>query len=188
MTRAATPKPFNPRRAHRLIALALALFLVLHLGNHLFLLEGVEAHRQALLTLRHLYRAAPVETVLLALFAAQIALGLLLARRRGLGRGWAAAQVVSGLYLAFFLVQHVPAVLIARAGHPPIDTDARFAAAVLQGWGGLYFAPYYALAVAALVTHLAAALHARGVRARSLPCAGLILGVLIVAGLMGTFG
>jgi hypothetical protein len=96
--------------------------------------------------------------------------------------------VVSGLYLAFFLVQHVPAVLIARAGDPPIDTDTRFAAAVLQGWGGLYFAPYYALAVAALATHLAAALQVRGVRARTLPFAGLTLGVLFVAGLMGTFG
>jgi len=180
------------RRAHRLTALALAAFLVLHLGTHLTLLAGLEAHRATLLALRPLYRALPVEGVLLALFALQIGLGLGLARRRwartGPGRGWAAAQLLSGLYLAAFLVQHIPAVLWARAGQPPVDTDTLFAAAVLQGWGAVYFAPYYALAVAALATHLAAALRLRGRAGAALAASGLMLGTLIVAGLMGAFG
>lgn len=175
--------PLTLARAHRLTAAVLALFLVLHLGNHLALFAGAEAHGAAQAVLSPLYRAAPVEPVLIGLFALQIGLGLTLARRRGRGRGWAAAQVGSGLYLAVFLIQHVPAVLAARAATPPTATDARFAAAVLQGWPGLYFAPYYALAVAALATHLAAALHFRGLTLRGLPWAGLALGVALVAAL-----
>lgn len=175
-------------RAHRLNAAVLGLFLVLHLGNHLALLAGIEAHRALQSLLRPLYRPAPVETLLIALFALQIGLGLALARRRGIGRGWALAQTASGLYLALFLVQHVPAILLARAQTPPVDTDALFAASVLQGLQGLYFAPYYALAVAALATHLAAALRFRGLRLPWLPWLGLGLGVMIVAGLRDAFG
>lgn len=170
-------------RTHRWTAAALGLFLLLHLGNHLALAGGFAAHGAVMGALRPLYRAPLIEPVLIALFALQISLGLALARRRGLGRGWAAAQVASGLYLAFFLVQHVPAVLAARRATPPVDTDAHFAAAVLQGWPALYFAPYYTLAVAALATHLAAALHFRGVTLRALPLAGLALGAAIVAAL-----
>lgn len=175
--------PLTLTRAHRLTAAALGLFLALHLGNHLALLAGAGAHGALQNALRPVYRAAPVEPVLLALFALQIGLGLALARRRGMGRGWAAAQVASGLYLAAFLVQHVPAVLAARAATPPTDTDASFAAAVLQGWPALYFAPYYALAVAALATHIAAALHFRGLTLRWLPWSGLALGAAFVAAL-----
>lgn len=175
-------------RTHRLTALLLGLFLTLHLGNHLALLAGIEAHRAVQALLRPLYRPAPVEAALLALFALQIGLGLALARRRGLGRGWALAQVASGLYLAVFLVQHVPAILAARMATPPVDTDAHFAAAVLQGWPALYFSPYYTLAVTALATHLAAALHFRGLTLRWLPWAGLGLGLTIPVGLTGGFG
>lgn len=175
--------PLTLARAHRLTAAALALFLTLHLGNHLALFAGAEAHAALQNTLRPLYRGASVEPILLTLFALQIGLGLTLARRRGMGRGWAAAQVGSGLYLAVFLIQHVPAVLAARAATPPTATDARFAAAVLQGWPALYFAPYYALAVAALATHIAAALHFRGLTLRWLPWSGLALGAAFVAAL-----
>ena len=175
--------PLTLARAHRLTAAALGLFVALHLGNHLALFAGAGAHRAVQAAVSPLYRAALVEPVLITLFALQIGLGLTLARRRGMGGGWAAAQVGSGLYLAVFLVQHVPAVLAARAATPPTATDARFAAAVLQGWPALYFAPYYALAVAALATHLAAALHFRGLTLHGLPWAGLALGVALVAAL-----
>jgi succinate dehydrogenase/fumarate reductase cytochrome b subunit len=191
-----TPSTPALRHAHRLAALALAGFLALHIGTHLTLLAGIEAHRTTLLALRPLTRALPFQALLLGLFALQIALGLALLYRRRPGRppghrlrrGWAAAQAASGLYLAAFLAQHVPTILIARAAQPPIDTDTHFAAAVLQGWSAAYFAPYSALAVAALATHLAAALRHRLPHAAILPAIGLALGCLIVAGLMGAFG
>ncbi len=171
-------------RAHRWTAAALGPFLLLHIANHLALAFGTGAHRTVMTALRPLYRSGLVEPLLIGLFALQIALGLALARRRGMGRGWALAQVASGLYLGFFLIQHVPAVLAARAGAPPVDTDYAFAAAVLSGWPALYFAPYYSLAFGALATHLSAALHFRGRGLPVLPWAGLALGVAVVAGLI----
>ncbi|MGL4309749.1 MAG: hypothetical protein ACRCSU_04620 [Paracoccaceae bacterium] len=181
------------RRAHRLIAVALAAFLVLHIGNHLALLGGTDAHIAVQAVLRPLYRWLPVEALLLGLFAAQILLGLALTFRRGWPRsGWARAQVISGLYLAFFLVQHVPAVLTARFGADAHDTTVHFAAAPLSvapfHW---YFMPYYTLSVVALLTHFAAMLHFRGAGrgiTLALPVLGLLTGVVIVAGLMGAFG
>lgn len=181
------------RCLHRLNACLLGLFLALHLSNHAVLLAGHAAHGAVLEALRPVYRNAVVEPAVVALFVAQIALGLTLVWRRGRPEGgWAWAQVASGLLIALFLVQHVPVVLLAR---PDTETDTAFAAAVVQDWpGALYFIPYYVLAVAALATHLAAARRfARwpappGALARALPWVGLGLGVLIVAGLAGAFG
>jgi len=181
------------RRLHRLNAVALGLFLALHLTNHAALLAGQAAHAGVMAALRPLYRNPLVEPLLIALFAAQIVLGLTLAWRRGrpLNR-WALAQLASGLYLAVFLLQHIPAVLLAR---PATDTDIAFAAATVESLPkALYFAPYYLLAVTALATHLAAALRfARwpappGVWARTLPGIGAAFGLVILAGLWGAFG
>ena len=186
-------KRLTLRRLHRLNAAALGLFLTLHLGNHLALLGGMNSHRAVLEALRPLYRNAVIEPVLIVLFAAQIGLGLMLAWRRGRPRGgWAVAQLTSGLVLVWFLIQHLPAVLLAR---PQTDTDARFAAAVVQDLpGAAYFIPYYILAVTALATHLAAARYFANGRpaadplAHALPWLGLLTGVLIVAGLRDIFG
>lgn len=181
------------RRAHKLVAWVLAVFLVLHIGNHLALLGGTDAHLAVQAVLRPLYRWLPVEALLLILFAAQILLGLFLVYRRGKPQGgWAWAQVLSGLYLAFFLLQHVPAVLFARMGNGAHDTTVHFAAAPLSvapfHW---YFMPYYTFSIAALLTHLAAMLHFRGAGRAitlALPITGLAIGAVIVAGLMGAFG
>ena len=179
------------RRLHRLNAACLGLFLALHLANHAALVWGHAAHGAVLAALRPLYRNALVEPMLIFLFAAQIGLGLALAWRRGRpADGWALAQLVSGLWLALFLVQHVPAVLLGRP-----DTGTAFAAAVVQDWpAATYFIPYYIAAVAALATHLAAARRFARWPAppdrltRTLPWAGAALGGVIVAGLIGAFG
>lgn len=179
------------RRLHRLNAALLGLFLALHLSNHAALVWGHAAHTAVMEALRPLYRNSLVEPALIALLAAQVALGLTLVRRRGRpSGGWALAQTVSGLWLALFLVQHVGAVLWSRP-----DTGTAFAAAVVRDWPlAAYFIPYYIAAVAALATHLAAARHFARHPAppdrltRALPWAGAALGAVIVAGLIGAFG
>ena len=181
------------KRLHSLNALLLCLFLGLHMANHLALLGGFAAHDAVLAVLRPIYRHPLIEPALIALFAAQIGLGLALAWRRGRPRmRWAWAQVASGLILALFLIQHIPATLLAR---PQTDTDARFAAAVVRDWpGAAYFIPYYILAVTALATHLAAGRRfglwprPADALARAMPALGLVAGVTIVAGLLGAFG
>lgn len=180
------------RRLHRTNAALLGIFIALHLTNHLALLFGRTAHDTVMETLRPLYRNLVSEPVLLALFAAQIVLGLALAIRRGWPRDhWGRAQILSGGLLAAFVMAHVPAVLLARA---TTDTDTGFAAAVVTSAPQMWFyIPYYIAAVTALTTHLAAALRfaqwpsAPGTLPRVLPWLGLVLGIVIVAGLKGAF-
>lgn len=179
-------------KLHRINALFLAVFLVLHLGNHLTVLFGLETHLAVLRALRQLYRIGVIEYALFTLFAAQILLGLALVFRRGRPKtGWAWLQVVSGGYLAFFLLQHLGAVIATRLTYAEIDTDTYWAASVVsQAPFARYFAPYYLLAIAALFTHVAAALRFRvwpaPARAwhRVLPFVGAALGGLIVTGLI----
>ncbi len=138
------------RGVHRGLGVALGLFLVLHLGNHLAGLWGQEVHATAQAALRKVYRNPVIEPLLLAAVCLQIGLGLrLFARRRRLTR-----QTLSGAYLALFLMIHVGVVLTAR--WQGTETDLAFAAAGLHAplpWP-LVFALYYGLAVMAVFVHL----------------------------------
>jgi hypothetical protein len=138
------------RRAHRVLAGLLGLFLVLHLGNHLAGLLGQDIHAEVQDGLRLLYRNPVVEPLLLAAIAVQAGLGLmLLVRRRRF-----TLQTASGAYLAGFVVIHIGAVLSARV--QGVDTTLAFAAAGLHAptpWPQL-FAPYYGLGVFAVFAHL----------------------------------
>jgi len=112
-------------------------------------------------TLRRVYRQPVVEALLLACVTLQATSGVWLTVR-----GWservgrvAWLQAASGLYLAFFLVVHVSAVLFGRAVFG-LDTNFYFAAAGFHvapfQW---FFAPYYFLAVVSLFAHLGCALY-----------------------------
>lgn len=152
-------------RLHRITATALALFLIAHLGGHLFALAGPGAHARALGAVQWIYRHPLVEPLLIAALLAQVGLGLRLAWRRWRepGKsGWARLQLASGLYLAYFIVNHSAAALYTRYG-AGLDTNFWWVSGpllhpVMQG----YFYPYYALALLSLGAHLGAVLHFRG--------------------------
>lgn len=176
------------RRAHRLNALALAAFILLHLGNHLVIFLGADAHLAVLRQLRHIYRLPGIEHLLFGLFAVQILLGLVLAQRlRQTPVPWRRVQMASGMVLALFLVQHLSAVLLTRWAYPDVDTNTYWAASVVSraplSW---YFVPYYILGIAALCLHLIAALRAHWPR-RALAWAALSVSGLIVGGFMGLY-
>lgn len=150
--------PMTLTRLHRLNAGVLGLFLILHFANHAVLLIGRDSHLSVMKSLRQVYRVGFIEYPLFALFAAQIVLGLLLVLKRGKPKGfWSWAQVASGLYIGFFLLQHLGAIIAARISYT-FETTTYFAAAVVSAepfaW---YFIPYYVLGVAAVFTHIAAA-------------------------------
>jgi succinate dehydrogenase/fumarate reductase cytochrome b subunit len=178
------------RRLHRLNAFILGVFLVVHFANHALLFGGIGAHLKAMMVLRGGYRLPGIEHILLGLFATQIILGVVLVFQRGKpSGGWAWAQVLSGGYIAFFLLQHLSAILMARSG---LDTNSYFAAAVVSRTPlSYYFAPYYVLGIGAVFTHVACALRFRvwpqpATRLqRALPVVGVVLGVGAVAGLTG---
>ncbi len=179
-------------RFHRLNACVLGLFIALHLINHSLFVLGFETHLTVMTGLRHLYRVPIIEIPLLVLFASQIVLGLALAWKRGRPQGkWAWAQVVSGGYLALFLLQHLGATLSTRMFYADIDTNSFWAASVVSQQPFVsYFAPYYALAVLAIFTHIAAALRFRNwarpatFKQKALPVIGAVLGITSVGAMI----
>ena len=181
-----------PRRLHRAAGAVLAVFLVVHVANHLAALAGVEAHIRFMDAARRVYRQPVVEAVLLLCVVLQAASGLRMLwagrqRRRG-GLAW--LQAGSGAYIALFLAIHVVAVLAGRIAGG-LDTNFYFAAAGLHVWPFvLFFVPYYFLAVVALFVHLGCALarHAGERRRGGVALAagiGAITAALIVTMLAG---
>jgi hypothetical protein len=150
-----TLAPTTIKRFHRASASLLALFIFLHLLNHLALAAGSDIHLLIMSALRSIYRWWPFEIILLLAAATQMFTGVYLALPRLTGmikrRDW---QVLSGLYLAAFLMIHIGAVLWGRI-HQGLDTNLWFGAAGFQVWPWmLFFIPYYGFAIIAFATHM----------------------------------
>ncbi|SDD73750.1 hypothetical protein SAMN05428966_105266 [Massilia sp. PDC64] len=175
-----------PRRVHRTAGAVLAVFLALHVANHLAALAGVDAHIRFMDAARHVVRQPIMEAVLLLGVVLQAASGLRMLwagrqRRRG-ALAW--LQAGSGAYIALFLAIHVVAVLAGRMSG--LDTNFYFAAAGLHVWPFvLFFVPYYFLAVAALFVHVGCALRRGGAVVAAFSAVGIVVAGLIVATLMG---
>lgn len=153
------------RRLHRAGGTMVALFALMHLGNHLLALAGQPAHQRVLEALRLFYRHPVVEPLLLLVLACQLVSGATAAWRLLRAGGGARTlppvarlQALSGLVLGGFVLVHVVAVLFGRAVLR-LDTNFHFAAAGLHTTWVWFFAPYYFLGVAALGVHLACAAH-----------------------------
>lgn len=145
---------------HRLSALLIGVFLLTHMANHLAGLAGQDVHVRFMHAVRTIYRVPLAESILILALLWQISSGLVLLRRRlaVMDGPVARLQVATGAYLAFFLVVHVGAVLAGR--YQGLDTDFRFAAAGFHvPYWPAFFAPYYALAVMALFTHVGCAVY-----------------------------
>lgn len=186
------------RNGHLVGAAFLAPFLLLHIGNHLLAPASIQAHLEAMTALRIFYRHPVVEAIVLFFAASQALTGLdrVLVGWRARKGMVARLQAGSGTVLAVFVVIHVVAVLVGR--HLlELDTNFHFAAAGMHVPPlGVLFAPYYALAVAALFAHLGCAawwrLAPTRPRLASIVLAiasagGLTAGVLIVAAMAGAF-
>jgi succinate dehydrogenase/fumarate reductase cytochrome b subunit len=179
----------RPRTLHRASAIVLALFIFLHLLNHLALAAGSDVHLLVMSGLRAIYRSWIGEAVLLLCVGVQIYSGVTLALPR-LGsilarRDW---QVVSGLYMAVFLAIHVSAILWGRL-YFGLDTNLWYGAAGFHVWPWpLFFVPYYGLAIVCFAAHIGYALSGlTGIKAL-VPAAalGAVAATLIVLLMSGT--
>lgn len=186
------------KSVHRALSALLCLFVPMHLLGHLAGLAGQPAFDRVQALLRPLYRNPVVEPVLIAALLMQAGLGLLLLWHRG-RKGWRPGlmrwQSLSGLIVALFVLQHIPAMLAARhlAG---LDTTYWWPASVASTLPfAVYFWPYYLAGVAAFCLHLGIGLAmvlrrqgkadaARRVIAAS-AAIGLALGLAILAGISG---
>lgn len=184
---------------HRMLAAPILTFITIHMINHIVSIAGVDSHIAFMKLFRTLYRNSIVETVILFCLLTQIGIGLYFVfkpinKRHDL---FSRAQRLSGLYLAFFVLVHVGAVLNGRY-NLNLDTNFYFASAGMYiGQLKYFFIPYYFLAVVAVFTHVACFARWRISRNVSIDRAniivitivitGVLLGILIVASLAGVF-
>jgi len=150
------------KRIHYTSGIIIAVFIVLHLFNHLYSLLGIEAHLQMMDQLRLVYRNIFIETILLLAIFVQIITGVQLFRKkRKIVVGFfEKLQIWSGLYLAFFFAFHVSAVFVGRLVLD-LDTNFYFGAAGINTFPfNLFFIPYYSLAILSFFGHIAA-IHAK---------------------------
>lgn len=106
---------------------------------------------------RIIYRNIFVETILLAIIFLQVFSGikLVIQAKKTATTLYNKLHIYSGIYLAFFLLVHVSAVLSARIIFH-IDTNSYFGAATLNSFPSvIVFVPYYFLAIVAFFTHVA---------------------------------
>jgi succinate dehydrogenase/fumarate reductase cytochrome b subunit len=148
-------------KAHRVSASIIGVYVLAHLINHLFALDGISAHVHLMETLRHVYRNALVEPILWMAVTFQSASGLYFIKARWGERAgfFDRLQALSGAYLAFFLLVHLAAIAFGRIAFK-LDTNFYYAAAGMHiAPFHLFFFSYYFLAVFAFFAHIACAMH-----------------------------
>jgi hypothetical protein len=187
------------KKLHYLSALIITLFVGLHLFNHIWSIYGADAHIQLMTTLRRLYRNILIESVLLIVVILQIYSGVQLAlhTKQSAGAFFDKLQIWSGLYIAFFLIIHVSAVLVGRLVLK-LDTNFYFGVAGIHSYPvNLFFIPYYALAIVAFFGHISS-VHSKkmkwnilgftpDVQAKLILIFGILLTVFIFFGLTNHF-
>jgi len=157
MTGSQLPKGYI-RAMHYYSGLTLATFVAFHLFNHLMALGGLNRHIEVMHSFRIVYRNPVAESLLLLAVAVQVFSGLRLYARlkKNPMYGFAKLQIWSGLYLSFFFLFHVSAVLYGRTAQH-LDTNIYYGIAGLNAFPYLlFFVPYYALAIMAFFAHIAA--------------------------------
>ena len=161
------------RRLHRLSAVVLGVFTVLHLANHVVAVGGIASHIAVMSALRVLYRNPVSEIILVLAVLIQIVTGFSGLRNAFKRNGVARVQALSGLVLAVFLFGHTVAVIGARIALG-LDTNFYFAATVFNfAWLPWFFIPYYFLAILSVAVHVGAALYWRSKSTKTEMSAGM---------------
>ena len=181
------------KKIHRASGLVLATFFFFHIINQLSALWGADVHIRVMKLFRMVYRFPPVEILLLLSAVVQVISGLAVAWKKGFRKNvYDMMQVLSGLYLSFFLFYHIRAVMLGRYVWN-VETDFHFAAwGVKNSPADRFFIPYYSLSVLCVFIHLACvhrqkmlALH-RSNTSSSNQLTGRHAGVIVITGVVVT--
>lgn len=155
------PDVARGRIAHGTVAVLAAAFILFHVLNHLFFLDGPAAHSSVRLLGEEVYRARTVEFILVLLLLFMCCSGGYLAWR------WSESdtrhdffrtfQVASGVYLLFYLVGHMDSVFVYARLYLGIETDWKFAvgapAGLIHDAWNIRLLPHYLLGVFFALTH-----------------------------------
>lgn len=145
------------RQYHYFSGIILALFIGQHLFNHLLVWISEDTHIAFMDVARKVYRQPVVEFILLAVVLTQAISGIIMAvnKRKFMVTGFDRMHVYSGLYLAYFMIVHVAAVLFGRLTLH-LDTNLYFGAGVMATYPAmLVYIPYYGLAILSFFVHIA---------------------------------
>ena len=157
------PVPAPLRVAHGVSALALVMiFLTLHIANHLMFPAGEGMYEAVMKVFRHVYRNDILQPLVVALFLFQVGTGLFFVWRLTAAPSdrFRTFQIASGVYLAFYLLDHMDSVFIFARTYLGIDTDWDWATGAPTGlvkdrWN-IRLVPHYWLGVFFVLAHLAA--------------------------------
>ena len=162
-TLSARPVPARLRVAHGVSALALViLYLTLHIGNHLMFIAGEATYDSVMKVFRHVYRTNIMQPIVAALFLFQVATGAFFVHRLTAAPSdrFRTFQIVSGVYLAAFVLGHMDSVFIFARTFLGIDTGWAFAtgapAGMIKDPWNIRLVPHYWLGVFFVLSHLAA--------------------------------
>ncbi len=185
------------RSMHYFSGLLLAVFIFLHLINHLYSLIGIDKHLAYMQQFRKIYRNPWVEIPLLGAVLVQLYSGIQLVRNKPkkITGFYNRLQIWTGRYMAFFLVIHVGAVITGRL-FLHLDTNFYFGAAGINSFPfNLFFIPYYTLAIWSFFGHIAA-IHYQKMSGKShyanrqsaiILSIGIVISIVILYGLTGGF-
>ena len=187
------------KRIHYISGITITIFVVMHLFNHLYSLFGIKAHINLMNDYRVIYRNIIAETLLFFAVGIQIISGikLFLKKRKTVSDFFDKLQIWTGLYLGFFLLIHLSAVLSGRL-ILNLDTNFFFGAAGLNTFPlNLFFLPYYGLAIISFFGHISA-IHSKKMKSKilgiepnnqsySILIIGILLTLVILYGLTNGF-
>jgi hypothetical protein len=146
------------KNLHYLSGLLLSVFIGFHLFNHLMAWKGAEMHISTMEKFRGFYRHPIVESILLISVFIQVFSGIRLVKKgsKTASQFYDKLHIRTGIYLAFFLIIHISAVLAGRFLFE-LDTNFYFGVAGLNRFPfNLFFIPYYTLAILSFFGHIAA--------------------------------
>jgi succinate dehydrogenase/fumarate reductase cytochrome b subunit len=142
---------------HYYSGITISMFIGFHLLNHLLVLRSEDHHVRFMQTLRNIYRKKIIEILLLTGILIQIVSGITLVifKWNKTENYFDVIQIISGLYMVFFLTVHINAVMIGRY-KLKIDTNLYYGAGVMNMWPHkLFYIPYYSLAILSFFFHIA---------------------------------
>lgn len=149
-------KDMKLKKLHYFAGIFILLFTITHLFNHLLSLISIQLHLDFMQQFRLLYRNVLIEFLLFLAISLQIFSGIkLFFFKRKIVQGFfEKLQLWSGLYLAFFFIMHISAILAGRF-ILKIDTNFYYGVAGLNTFPHLiFFIPYYGLAIFSFFGHL----------------------------------
>jgi len=167
--------------------LLLGLFVFIHIFNHLMLVISIKEHISFMENFRFIYRNIYIESILLLAFLFQIikSIKVIWHERKKRRTFFEKLIFISKIYLIYFLINHISAVLFGRIVFN-LDTNIYYAIAGLYVFPySLYFVPYYFLSIICLFFYFSR--NKKSYSFYTINSIGFILALVLLFALKSTF-